>query len=430
MKCDLLLRRGWLVDPASNIEGVRDLAVHQGKVSAVAESLGEADAKREMDLSGRVIVPGLIDTHVHPCAASLTEFDHPIGQMDTIQDVLDYIRGRADALEDGQWIVVQQVFITRLREQRYPSRAELDRVRRGHRTGTEASDLAFRIARTVTRNPGAIVTEDAYHGNSVTVTELSTEEYPAADRPDYLAAVEAPNPYRGTYRYGEADLGSKYAGSVGEAIDRLSRRGHKPAMFLCDASFASNGVLTAPPGYLHSAYEQVRAAGGLCVADEVQAGLCRLGDHMWGFEDSGVVPDIVTMGKPIGDGHPLAAVVTTPGIAEEFARKFHYFNTFGGNPVSAAVGLAVLDVIEQEHILDNVREVGAYLGRGLKGLAERHECIGDVRGKGLMLGIEFVVPGTLEPDAAAAIGQRLEDAAHQNGIIVIGSRKYRGDRHR
>ena len=284
-------------------------------------------------------------------------------------------------------------------------------------TGTEASDLAFRIARTVTRNPGAIVTEDAYHGNSVTVTELSTEEYPAADRPDYLAAVEAPNPYRGTYRYGEADLGSKYAGSVGEAIDRLSRRGHKPAMFLCDASFASNGVLTTPPGYLHGAYEQVRAAGGLCVADEVQAGLCRLGDHMWGFEDSGVVPDIVTMGKPIGDGHPLAAVVTTPGIAEEFARKFHYFNTFGGNPVSAAVGLAVLDVIEQEHILDNVREVGAYLGRGLKGLAERHECIGDVRGKGLFYGVEIVRDGsTREPGEGEA--RRIREFLRENGVLL------------
>ena len=171
-------------------------------------------------------------------------------------------------------------------------------------TGTEANDLAFRIARTVTGNDGAIVMENAYHGNSMVVTELSTEEYPAAERPDYLEAAEPPNPYRGSFRYGEADLGASYAGCVGDAIGRLARRGHKPAMFLCDAIFDSNGALTAPPGYLQSVYGQVRAAGGLCVADEVQSGLCRLGDHMWGFEDSDVVPDIVTMGKPIGDGHP------------------------------------------------------------------------------------------------------------------------------
>ncbi len=122
-------------------------------------------------------------------------------------------------------------------------------------------------------------------------------------------------------------------------------------MFLTDNIFSSNGVLTPDPEYLREAYRLVRAAGGLAVADEVQSGLCRLGDHYWGFQDSGVVPDIVTMGKPLGDGHPLAAVVTTPQIAERFARKYHYFNTFGGNPVSAAVGLAVLDVIEQEGIL-------------------------------------------------------------------------------
>jgi 4-aminobutyrate aminotransferase-like enzyme len=284
-------------------------------------------------------------------------------------------------------------------------------------TGTEATDLAFRIARTVSGNEGAIVTEHAYHGNSVVVTELSTEEYPAAERPDYVAAIEAPNPYRGAHRYGESDLGPKFAGFVGKAIDQLSRRGRRPAMFLCDASFASDGILVAPPGYLHSAYEQVRAAGGLCVADEVQAGLCRLGDHMWGFEDSGVVPDIVTMGKPIGDGHPLAAVVTTPAIAEEFARKFNYFNTFGGNPVSTAVGLAVLNVIEQENILAHVREVGAYLGRGLNGLGDRHERIGDVRGKGLFYGVEIVRDrATREPGESEAA--RIRDYLRENGVLL------------
>jgi 4-aminobutyrate aminotransferase-like enzyme len=188
-------------------------------------------------------------------------------------------------------------------------------------------------------------------------------------------------------------------------------------MFLCDSIFDSNGALTAPRGYFHKAYEQVRAAGGLCVADEVQSGLCRLGEHMWGFEDSGVIPDIVTMGKPIGDGHPLAAVVTTPAIAEEFSRKFHYFNTFGGNPVSTAVGLAVLDVIEQEKILQNVQEIGTFLGGKLEALAEKNELIGDVRGKGLFYGLEIVRDrSTLEPGAAEA--QQIREFLRDNGVLL------------
>jgi len=284
-------------------------------------------------------------------------------------------------------------------------------------TGTEANDLAFRIARTVSGNDGAIVTTSAYHGNSMVVTELSTAEYPPGERPDYLVAVEPPNPYRGSYRYGDPDLGSRYAEKVDEAISELSHRGRKPAMFLCDGIFDSNGALTAPPGYLENVYASVRAAGGLCVADEVQSGLCRLGDHMWGFEDSGVVPDIVTMGKPIGDGHPLAAVVTTPDIAERFSRTFHYFNTFGGNPVSSAVGLAVLDVIEQENILRNVHDTGSWLRDELSGLASEFSIIGDVRGKGLFYGLELVRDHeTLEPADQEAT--QVRNLLRQNGVLV------------
>ncbi len=287
-------------------------------------------------------------------------------------------------------------------------------------TGTEANDLAFRIARTVTGHKGAIVTDHAYHGNSLVVTELSTEEYPARDQPDYLETVEAPNGYRGSYRYADAGWTHKYAALAGDAIDALEERGKQPAMFICDNIFSSNGVLTPPPEYLQDVYRRVRAAGGLIVADEVQSGLCRLGDNMWGFQDSGVIPDIVTMGKPIGDGHPLAAVVTTPAIAEEFARKFHYFNTFGGNPVSAAVGLAVLDVIEQENILQNVHDVGTYLGRGLKDLAQRNPLIGDVRGKGLFYGVELVTdPVTQEPAANEAL--EIRENLRNNGVLLSTS---------
>jgi 4-aminobutyrate aminotransferase-like enzyme len=283
-------------------------------------------------------------------------------------------------------------------------------------TGTEANELAFRIARSVTGNEGAIVTEEAYHGNSIVVTELSTEEYPATDRPDYLEAVEAPNAYRGSYRQGESGLGEKYAAFADQAIEKLAERGQRPAMFMCDNIFSSNGILTPPPEYLQGVYRRVRSAGGLIVADEVQSGLCRLGDHMWGFEDSDVIPDIVTLGKPIGDGHPLAAVVTTPEIAQEFARKFNYFNTFGGNPVSAAVGLAVLDVIEQENILQNVKNVGEYLQEGLESLARDNEIIGDVRGKGLFYGIDLV-RDRAKQEPATEEAQRIREYLRENGVL-------------
>ncbi len=284
-------------------------------------------------------------------------------------------------------------------------------------TGTEANELAFRIARTVTGRDGAIVTGQAYHGNSIIMSELSTEDYPAAERPDYVEAIEAPDPYRGSFQYGEPDFGLKYASLIEDAIQLMADRGHPPAMFICDNIFSSNGVQTPPPEYLQHSYKIVRAAGGMVVADEVQSGLCRLGDHTWGFEDSGVIPDIVTMGKPMGDGHPLAAVVTTPEIAEKFAEKNHYFNTFGGNPVSAAVGLAVLDVIEQENILQNVHDVGKYLHDGLIDLAAYYDLIGDIRGKGLFYGIELVSDRySKHPDKNEAI--RIREHLRDNGVLI------------
>ncbi|MBT8064857.1 MAG: aminotransferase class III-fold pyridoxal phosphate-dependent enzyme, partial [Gammaproteobacteria bacterium] len=284
-------------------------------------------------------------------------------------------------------------------------------------TGTEANDLAFRIARTVTGNEGAVVLEHAYHGNSIMVTGLSTEMYPAADRPDWLQAAEAPDSYRGTWRAKEPGWATDCADRVRQAMDALGARGHGTAIFINDNIYSSSGILTPPPEYLAAVYRAVRERGGLIVADEVQSGLCRLGDHYWGFQDSGVVPDIVTMGKPLGDGHPLAAVVTTPEIAASFARRFRYFNTFGGNPVSAAAGLAVLDVIEREKIRENVQRTGAVLRAGLLRLAERHEQIGDVRGKGLFYGMEIVRDrDSREPAAREA--ERIRESLRENGVLL------------
>lgn len=255
-------------------------------------------------------------------------------------------------------------------------------------TGSEANELAMRIARTHTGGTGFIATSFAYHGNTLATFEITTSDFPEDERPDHIATVPVPDTYRGLYT--GPDAGEKYAAHVHEAIETLERRGVKPAAFIIDTIASSGGVVSPPPGYLSAVAEIVRNAGGLFIADEVQPGFGRTGRNFWGYQADGFVPDIVTMGKPMGNGHPLAGVVTRGGIVEEFAARGRYFNTFGGNPVSCAAGLAVLDVLEQEDLQQNALEVGQYLVDGLWTLAERHEVIGDVRGSGFFLGLELV----------------------------------------
>ncbi|MEX2122587.1 MAG: aminotransferase class III-fold pyridoxal phosphate-dependent enzyme [Woeseia sp.] len=255
-------------------------------------------------------------------------------------------------------------------------------------TGTEANELALRIARTVTGGVGVIVTDYSYHGNSQAIAEISTEYDTPETRRPHVVAVPAPDVYRGRYR-GD-DAAERYALHVAEAVELLQSRGIKPAALVLDTIISSDGVVSVPPGYLSRAAGHIRAAGGLFVADEVQPGFGRTGETFWGFEIEDVVPDIVTMGKPMGNGHPLAATVTRTDIASAFARDARYFNTFGGNPVSAAAGLAVLDVLETQQLQRNALDVGRRLTAGLKHLAERHERIGDVRGTGLFLAAELV----------------------------------------
>ena len=283
-------------------------------------------------------------------------------------------------------------------------------------TGSEANELAVRIARAITGNRGGIVMESSYHGNTTLISELSTFDSQAPKRPPHVIAVEPPNTYRGPYRRGEASLGEKYAGLVDAAIAELESRGQRTAAFLCDAIFDSQGGLEAPPDYFQRVYEKVRRAGGLCIADEVQPGLGRTG-KMWGFEHYDVVPDIVTLGKPLGNGHPMAAVVTTPAIAKRFAASTVYFNTFGGNPVSAEIGKAVLDCIESDALVESARVRGAYLRKGLEDLARTHPIIGNVRGLGLYQAIELVLDRqTREP--AVAIARQLPDKMKEEGILL------------
>ena len=283
-------------------------------------------------------------------------------------------------------------------------------------SGSEANELALRIAKAGSGGTGVIVTECAYHGNTTTLTELSTT-HAYERRGPHVKTCVAPDTYRGPYRSGEADLGKKYAAHVGRALDELRQDGIQPAALLLDTIFSTDGILTAPADYFPEALERVRAAGGLFIADEVQPGFGRTGDCTWGFQRYGVVPDIVTLGKPMGNGHPLSAVITTPRLVEKFAENARYFNTFGGNPVSCAVGLAVLEVLERERLQDHARTVGGQLKRELTRLQAKHDVIGDVRGHGLYLGVELVRDrATLEParNEAAAVVNGLRD----RGVLI------------
>jgi 4-aminobutyrate aminotransferase-like enzyme/Ser/Thr protein kinase RdoA (MazF antagonist) len=285
-------------------------------------------------------------------------------------------------------------------------------------SGSEANELALRIARAATGGRGIIATDYAYHGNTSAIAELSATYYPSAEGPGaHVRTVPAPDVFRRRYELEGDALATAYARCIEEAIESLVAAGIPLAAFIVDPLFTSDGIVSAPSGYLARAASLVHAAGGLVIADEVQSGLGRLGRHFWGFEAHGLVPDIATMGKPLGNGHPLAAVVTRHELLERFGATTRYFNTFGGNPVSSAVGLAVLEVIAEEHLQQNAQDVGTYLRTGLQGLARRHPLIGDVRGSGLFVGAELVLDrSTLEP--ATRETRRVVNALKDRGVLT------------
>ncbi|MFQ5398267.1 MAG: aminotransferase class III-fold pyridoxal phosphate-dependent enzyme [Anaerolineae bacterium] len=273
-------------------------------------------------------------------------------------------------------------------------------------TGSEANDLALRLARTHTGRQDVITVDAAYHGNLASLIAISPYKHDGpggSGAPPHVQKVMMPDGYRGAYKMSDPRAGKKYARHVQEAVERIQTQGRGVAAFICESLMGCGGQIVLPDGYLQAAYEHVRAGGGVCIADEVQVGFARVGSHFWGFETQGVAPDIVTMGKPMGNGHPLAAVVTTREIAASFDNGMEYFNTFGGNPVSCAVGMAVLDVIEQEQLQAHALTVGAHLKAGLSRLMDRHPLIGDVRGLGLFIGVELVQDQeTLAPAASQA----------------------------
>jgi len=283
-------------------------------------------------------------------------------------------------------------------------------------SGSEANDLALLMARLYTGNYDVIALRNSYHGGNSSGMSVTAHSSWKFNVPHSFGVhhAQAPYCYRGNYGYDDPEAGKKYADDVQSVIDYATSG--KVAAFIAESIQGVGGFVVFPDGYLKHSYAHVRAAGGVCIADEVQTGFGRTGTHYWGFETQGVIPDIVTMAKSIGNGAPLAAVVTTPEIASVLTQKIH-FNTFGGNPVVSAIGKAVLEVIEQENLQQNCLTLGQYILAGLEKLKQKHPLIGDVRGKGLMLGIEFVKDRkTKEPagEACAAVLER----AREMGLLL------------
>ena len=285
-------------------------------------------------------------------------------------------------------------------------------------SGSEAVDLALRIARAATERRDVLAVREAYHGWTDLADAVSTSiaDNPGAleTRPDWVHTVDAPNTYRGRYR-GEAS--ARYAHDAVAEVERLAAAGTPVGAFIAEAYYGNAGGMALPDGYLEAVYTAVRAHGGLAVADEVQVGYGRLGEWFWGFEQQGVVPDIVTVAKAMGNGHPLGAVITTKEIAERFRSQGYFFSSAGGSPVSSVVGLTVLDVIRDERLQENARQTGAYFAQRLRDLGERHPLVGAVHGSGLYLGLELVRDrDTLEPapEETTAICERMREL----GVIV------------
>jgi 4-aminobutyrate aminotransferase-like enzyme len=283
-------------------------------------------------------------------------------------------------------------------------------------SGSEANDLALRISRNYNQSKEIIVLDSAYHGNLSSLIEISPYKHNGpggSGTPDHVHVIPIPDPYRGKYR-GE-ECSEQYVQEVQNTIETIQNNGKNISAFIAEALMGCGGQLILPKGFLKESFTKVKNAVGVCIADEIQIGFGRMGSHFWGFESEGAIPDIVTMGKSMGNGHPLSAVVTTQEIADSFNNGMEYFNSFGGNPVSCAVGQAVLDVIKEEGLQENALAVGSYLLDQLKNMQNQHDLIGEVRGRGLFIGIELV-KDELVP--AAAESQTIINHMKDKGLLL------------
>ena len=287
-------------------------------------------------------------------------------------------------------------------------------------SASEANELALRLARACTGRRDTIVLEAAYHGNTTSLIDISPYKHAGPGgkgAPDWVHVAPLPDDYRGPYKRGEPDVGERYAADVADVVEGMRRRGRGVGAFIAETCPSVGGQLLLPAGYLRHVYAHVRSAGGICIADEVQTGLGRMGTSFWAFEDQGVIPDIVVMGKPLGNGHPIAAVATTRAIADAFDNGMEFFSTFGGNTVSCAVGIAVLDVLRDEQLQDHARRIGDRMLSAIGSFAHEFPIIGDVRGSGLFLGVELVRNReTLEPagEEASFVANRMRE----RGILL------------
>ncbi|SON57974.1 4-aminobutyrate aminotransferase GabT [Hartmannibacter diazotrophicus] len=283
-------------------------------------------------------------------------------------------------------------------------------------TGSEANDLALRIARKASGGTGFVVTETAYHGNTAAVTEVSPSSYKTGAPPAHVRTVPAPDPAI----YG-MDIVGGFAAAVEEAIAAMKADGIEPAGLLVDTIFSSDGVYADPPGFLAPAVEVMRRSGGVYIADEVQPGFARTGAGMWGFARHGVEPDIVTMGKPMGNGYPIAGLVTRPELLSAFCDDFGYFNTFAASPVATAAAMAVLEAIEEDGLIANAARVGAHLTQRLEALRQQVPTMAAVRGAGLYLGVEF---RTADDEPAPEIATGLINGLREHGILIGAAGRY------
>lgn len=291
-------------------------------------------------------------------------------------------------------------------------------------TGSEANELALRMARYCTGGSGIIVTDFAYHGNTEAVAELGTAFMSEARNTRRVRAFSIPDTYRPGHEGLEAEaLADAYADEVKKAIDDFAADGIKLAGILVCPDFANEGLLNVPPGFLEKAVAHVREAGGVYIADEVQAGFGRTGKHFWAHQGYDVTPDIVTMGKPMGNGHPLAGVVARDEIIDAFGESSMYFNTFGGNPVSCAVGMAVLDVLEQENLQQNALQTGAYVTKGLERLKSRYDVIGDVRDLGMFFALELVSDRETK-SPADDVAKKIINHMRYQGVLISRIGRY------
>ena len=287
-------------------------------------------------------------------------------------------------------------------------------------SGSESNDLALRMARNYTGSNQTIVLTGAYHGHTKATIEVSPYKYDGpggAGSPNFVHQIPMPDSYRGKYRSSDGNIAFKYADCVQQILDRLHNDSKRVSAFIAEAILGCGGQIFFPEEFLAAASTKVQQAGGLYIADEVQIGFGRVGSHFWGFESENARPDIVTMGKSMGNGHPLSAVVTTKEIADAFNNGMEYFNSFGGNPVSCAVGKAVLKVIKEEKLQANAFQVGAHLMDRLNDLKQRYNIIGDVRGRGLFFGIELIRDGKkLMPASDEA--EKIVNDMKEHGILI------------